>query len=157
MKEPTLLERFEVKHLTADGTNYVLSAGTSDVNTGSVDCAGAEEVTFLVTLGAMAASSAVDVKLQESADNSTFADIAGTAQTQASPTDDDKMIGVTVVRPLKRYLRAVITRGDGGNSTIEAVHALVRKYRETPFTQAVTAGQFIAAPEKHISPVAGTA
>ncbi len=147
----------EIKHLTSDGTNYPLSAGTSDVNSESVDMANYDEVTFLVTLGTISSSGSVDVKVQESSNNSDWADLAGSAQAQAGDTKSNKMIAVSVRKPLKRYLRLAITRGDGGNSVIQSVHAVLRGPRKSPVSQSTGAGQFNATPEQHISPVAGTA
>lgn len=153
----TFFRRHDVRHLTVDGTNYSLSAGTSDVNSGSVDTVNCEEVSFLLTAGTMASSSACDVKVQESANNSDWADLAESATTQITATDDDKMVGVTVKRPLKRYLRVAITRGDSGNTTIQSLHAICRIYRNQPDSQGTGAGQFVADPELLVSPVAGTA
>lgn len=145
-------------HLTCDGTNYTLTAGTSDTNSGSVDLAqyAAKRIAFLVALGAIAASGAGTIKVQHSDDNSTFVDVEGTSQAWAD-TDDDKVLGVEIHRPLKRYLRVVITRGDAGNSTINGVFALVGDSRTVPFTQLVTAGQFVRQPEIFASPATGTA
>lgn len=146
---------FEV--VQVDGTNYTLSAGTSDVNSDPIDCANCDEVAILVNLGAMAASGTVDMKLQESEDGSTgWADLEGTALTQADEDDDNKWFGVSVKNPLKRYIRAAFTRGDGGNSTINSMIAIKNHMRKQPITQSTGAGQFVAV-EKFVSPVAGTA
>lgn len=156
-----LLNSHIIEHVTIDGTNYILSAGTSDVNSGAVDCANCEEVTFLLAIGVMAASSSVDVKVQESADGSTgWADLTGTALTQVSATDDDKLVGISIRNPLKQYLRLAITRGDGGNSTLQSLIAIkgpARKQNAASTLQSTGTGQFASAPEQHVSPVAGTA
>jgi hypothetical protein len=153
-----ILAALGVLHLTTDGTNYVLAAGTTDVNSGAVDLAqyASKKIAFLVALGTIAASGAGTIKVQHSDDNTTFVDVEGTSQAWVD-TDDDKVIGVEIHRPLKRYLRVVITRGDGGNSTINGVFALVGDNRTVPFTQLVTAGQFVRAPEIFASPATGTA
>lgn len=153
-----LLKDAEIQHLTFDGTNYALAAGTSDVTSDYIDTANCEEVTILCVLGVMAASSTWDLKLQEcDTSGGTYADLTGTAATQAVATDDDKVIGITIKKPLKRFLKVVSTRGDGGNATGQALLAIKRGIRDKPFTQSTAAGQFVAAPEFHLSPVAGTA
>lgn len=155
------LNNYIVQHITIDGTNYILSAGTSDVNSEAVDVQNCDEVTFLMTVGVMAPSSSIDVKLQESdSSGSGFTDLAGTALTQVSATDDDKMVAISVRKPLKRYLRMVTTRGDGGNSTIQSLHVVkgpVRKQNDAATLQSTGTGQFASAPEQFVSPVAGTA
>jgi len=153
-----LLAALGILHLTCDGTNYTLAAGITDVNSGAVDLAqyASKRVAFLVTLGTIAASGSGTIKVQHSDDNSTYVDVEGTSQAWVD-TDDDKVLGVEIHRPLKRYLRVVITRGDAGNSTINAVHAIVGDNRTVPFTQLTTAGQFVRAPEIFSSPATGTA
>lgn len=154
-----LLRDILIQHVPIDGTNYVLAAGTSDVNSSAIDAANYRELTFIITLGVMATSSTVDAKIQGSADGSTgWTDIAGTANTQAIATDDDKMIGWCIAVPSAyRYYRVAFTRGDSGNSTIECLHAILSKGRKKSVTQLVTAGQFIAQPEHSLSPQSGTA
>ncbi|MFZ4483747.1 MAG: hypothetical protein ACOYOL_07190 [Chthoniobacterales bacterium] len=150
-----IFKNFAVEHVTVDGTNYSLTAGTSDVNSGAIDLQGFSQVSILVALGTMAASSTVDAKLQHSSDNSNWSDILSSAVTQAVATDDDKCVGFSLNEPTLRYVRVAFTRGDGGNSIINAVFA-IKKARSAPYTQAVTAGQFIAQPET-LAGVAGTA
>lgn len=62
----------------------------------------------------------VDFKLQDSADNSTFADITGAAITQLAATDDNKIAVISVWRP-RRYVRPVTITGAGGLVTLLAV------------------------------------
>lgn len=156
---PQFFNQYVVEHVTVDGTNYALSAGTSDVNSSAVDTAGYTEVNFIVTLGVMAASSTCDFKVQESADGSTgWTDLTGTASTQAVNTDDDKQVGISILNPLKRYLRVATTRGDSGNTTIQGLLAIKGPVRKQVASgQSTGTGQFIAQPEKFNSPVAGTA
>lgn len=156
------LNEFIVEHVTVDGTNYILAAGTSDVNSGAVDAANCRELVFFLTLGVMAASSTCDFKIQGSSDGSTgWTDLVGTAATQAVATDDDKMIGASVKNPTEyRYYRIAITRGDGGNTTLQSLHCVkgqTRKQVAAASLQSTSAGQFVAAPEQFVSVGAGTA
>lgn len=158
-----LLSTHTIVHLAPDGTaatTYALAAGTTDVNSTSVDCLGCEEVTFLVAAGTMAASSSLDVKVQQSSDDGVgdgFSDLEGTAATQISATDDDKMVAISIRNPQKRYLRLAFTRGDGGNSAINSVVAIMGPYNKQPFAHSTAAGQFIATPELFNGPAEGTA
>jgi len=151
-----LFKNAEARRLTIDGTNYILSAGTSDVNSGSVDTLGYEGVAFVMSVGVIASSGAVSVKVQQSSDDGavdTYADVTGTAQGATADTDDNKLILIDIYRPKERYLRVATTRGDGGNSTIDGLIALL--YR--PINGAVTQGATVYGLETHNSPDAGTA
>jgi hypothetical protein len=153
-----ILAQLGLLHLTCDGTNYTLTAGTTDTNSGAVDLAqyAAKRIAFFVALGTITASGSGTIKVQHSDDNSTFVDVEGTSQAWVD-TDDDKVLGVEIHRPLKRYLRVAITRGDAANSVVNGVFALVGDNRNVPFTQLTTAGQFVRAPEIFASPNTGTA
>jgi hypothetical protein len=153
-----LINDVKINHVTVDGTNYVLAAGTSDVNTGIIDTRGFGGIAFLVQLGVMAASSGVTIKVKQSAasDMTGEVDVEGTSQT-GSATDDDKMIGTDIFEPSERYVRLNIVRADGGDATINAVYALQYNPIEAPVTQSTGAGQFVRTPEKFQRPAAGTA
>lgn len=110
--------------LTVDGTNYVLAAGTTDVNSTSVDISGFDGVTFYVLVGTIAASGSVTCKLQYSTDNSNWTDVTGGGSGTTADTDDNKTIILEVIDPAARYYRVVTTRGDGGNSTINGLMAV---------------------------------
>jgi hypothetical protein len=121
-----LFKNVKVQRLTIDGTNYILAAGTSDVNSGIFDTLGFEGVAFILELGVIAASGAVSVKAQQGAASnmSDAADLTGTSQGATADTDDNKCILIDLGRPAERYVRLAITRGDGGNSTIDGLIAL---------------------------------
>lgn len=151
-----LFKNCEVRRLTFDGTNYILAAGTSDVDSGSVDTLGYEGVAFLCAVGVMAASSSVTLQVQQSSDDGstdTYADVAGTEIATSADTDDNKVLLIDVFRPQERYLRVQTIRGDGGNSTLDGLFALL--YR--PLQAGVTQGATVEASETHNSPAAGTA
>lgn len=62
----------------------------------------------IVNLGAIGASAALDFKLQESDDDSTYTDITGAAITQLGASDDNKVARVDA--PVKKkYVKAVPT------------------------------------------------
>lgn len=143
----------KVVHLTTDGTNYTLSAGVTDPNSGSVDRRGFERVAFLVTLGDDVDTGSIISKVEHSDDDITFTavddvdgnDIAVTV-TDASNSSDNDMVGIEVYGgKLKRYVRLAFTRATA-NTAINALHAFLMHAHDTPVTQLTTAGQFNAAP-----------
>jgi hypothetical protein len=68
----------------------------------------------------------LDIKLQDSADNSTFADVSGATFTQVTGAASFQSIAVDT-RAIRRYLRAVATIGGTTPSFSFTVIALYRK------------------------------
>lgn len=159
MKPTSLLRDSKIVHVAVDATNFTLAAGTTDVTSGIVDMEGYDEITWVVLLGTLAASSSVAIKAQQGAiaNMSDAADLLGTAQTNVDVNDDDKMMGISISGVRERYHRLSITRGDGGNSTINGVIAILSQADKVPVTQSTAAGQFVAAPEFFQLPAEGTA
>lgn len=122
-----LFKHCEIQRVTVDGTNYILAAGTTDVNSGVVDTRGYKGIAWVMAIGVIAASGAVSVKAQqgEASNLSDAADLAGTAQGATADTDDNKLIVIDMYRPKERYQRIATTRGDGGNSTIDGLFAIL--------------------------------
>jgi len=144
-----LLRDVKIEHLTADGTNYALSAGTTDVESGVVDMADYGGVCFLVTLGDNADTGTFEATVQQSDDAGGSPDDfdalsgAQVSFTAGASDTDHKMIAIDVKGPLKRYLRLAFNRGTA-NTVIASVHALKYLPRERPVTQGTGAGQFIS-------------
>ncbi len=103
-------------------TTFTLAAGTSDVNSVSVDTLGYGGCQFKVLVGAMASTAVCDIALESSTDNSTFTAVTGGAITQLTDTKDDKVVIIDYPSPAKRYLRLAFNRGTG-NTTIDGVLA----------------------------------
>jgi len=151
-----LAKGVEVRPLTIEGTNYLLTAGTSDVDSGSVDTDGYDGVMFIVLPGIISASGAISVKAAQSSDDGStdgYSDIAGTLQGPTADTDDNKAIVIDIYRPKKRYVRVHTTRGDGGNSVINALVALLYHAGNEPVVQ----GSTVFGCEVFNSPAEGTA
>lgn len=151
-----LFKNVEVRRLTVDGTNYILTAGTSDVSSNSVDTLGYEGVAFMCAAGVISASGSVTTKVQESSDDAVadaYTDVAGTAHVVSADTDDNKVFLTDIFRPEERYVRLTTTRGDGGNSVIDGVYVFL--FRSTQ--NAVTQGSTVYALKTLNHPVAGTA
>jgi len=136
---PTLLNECKV---TVVKTTQ--STATSAVNTDSVDMTGWDGVVFV---GALATANAGNsVNLAQSSDNSTFADLEGTAQVPAGNGD---LVAIDLFRPVDRYVRAEIVRA-GATTVTETFYAIQYRGRKSPVTS-------IATQETHISPAEGTA
>lgn len=151
----SLFKNVEARRLTIDGTNYILAAGTSDVNSTIVDMQGYEGIAFVEGAGVIAGSGSVSIKVQEDTDSAggTMTDLAGSNLGPTADTDDNKLLITEIFRPKKRYVRVVTTRGDGGNSTIDFLIALL--YR--PGQAAVTQGATVYGYETFNGPAEGTA
>lgn len=82
----------------------------SQTSLAGTDTLGFEFVTVVVSCGVLTGDWTLDVKLQDSADNSTFADISGAALTQFTSSHDS---GVYMARirtaMIDRYIRPHIT------------------------------------------------
>lgn len=131
-----------------------VAAGTSEQAGASVDMSDFEAVTFVAAFGAITASATTGMKVQQSDDDGgadDWTDLEGSAQA-ITPTDDDKIVAVEVVRPLKRYLRPVVTRGVA-NAVIDGVIALQTHPRKPPVAQSAS----VAGSKVMVSPAEGTA
>lgn len=132
--------------------NNAAAAGTTDINTSSVDMAGYEGVRFTVLFGAIVAGAVTSVKAAQSADDSTFNDLEGSAITVADDDDNQAFI-IDVWRPVDRYVRVTIDRGTQ-NATVDGVIAEQYGPRVlAPTNDATTVG----GQEVHTSPAEGTA
>jgi hypothetical protein len=129
------------------------AAGTSAINGDIADMAGFDGVRAVLVMGAITATAVTSLKWQQgdASDLSDAEDVAGTGITIADD-DDDKVFISDIVRPEKRYVRPVVSRG-----TANAVVAscVVEKYmaKELPVTQHADVGTL----ETHFAPVGGTA
>jgi len=100
-----------------------------------VDCNDFDGAMFVLQVGTI--DIAVNLKIQESDDDSTYVDITGAAITALGADDDNKFCVIDVnMTPgsRKRYLRAVLTVGDGTAGADTAVLALLYKAGAKPTT-----------------------
>lgn len=129
-----------------------VAAGTTDQNSSSVDMTGFEGVVFYALFGTITASAVTSTKLQQSSDNSTFADLAGTAIV-VNDDDDNQIVVYDLSRPTDRYVRLVIDRGTQ-NAVIDGVVAVQYGPRDAPTTDDSST---VISRETHIGPAEGTA
>jgi hypothetical protein len=139
-----------VKEAKITRVSNAVAAGTTDVESTSVDGAGFDAAAFVVEFGAITSTAVTSVKVQGSSDNSTFVDLEATSIAVADD-DDNQIFVVDVVRPPYRYLRCVVDRGTA-NAVIDGITAIQYQARFMPVTQpATTTG------ELNVAPIAGTA
>lgn len=128
-----------------------VAAGTTDIEPSAVDVAGFDGVAFLFSFGAITTNAVTSVKAQTSTDNSSFADLAGTAQTVAD-TNDDKSFVMDIYQPLERYIKPVVDRGTA-NAVLNCIFAILYNGRLAPPSH----DSSVVGAEYHVSPARGTA
>lgn len=94
------------------------SVGVGSANTGGVDMQLFRRALFVLDVGAFGASATVDMKLQESADNASFSDLAGNSVSITQLTaggGNNRVVSIEVragqLSAGKRYVRALVTVG----------------------------------------------
>ena len=80
--------------------------GTTAVNSGIIDMKGFDGVLFVTTLGSPGADRSIKVQEDSAAAMGAAADLAGTSVVSGA----NATVWVDVWRPLKRYVRCVVTR-----------------------------------------------
>lgn len=130
------------------------AAGTSAVNGSVLDMLGFEGVAFTAMFGTLTSGAVTGIKVQHGdlANGSDMADLAGTALAIAD-TGSGKCLTSEVIKPRKRYVRVVVTRGTA-NAVIDRVLAFQFTADKMPVTQDATT---IVGTEQTIQPAAGTA
>lgn len=128
----------EIKHIRMkpDGTNFVAAAGTTAINSDSVDVVGFNNLCFEMAVGAIVSGAVTSAKLQWSDDNSTFTDVVGGSVTIAD-TDDNKIIFFEIHKPKKRYFRIATSRATQ-NATVDFLDAKLWNATQVPVTQDAT-------------------
>ncbi len=114
-----------------------VAAGVTTITPGAgVDTDDCEGVLFLVTMGAITSGAATSIKIQQSADDSSYADLEGSSVTVADD-DDELVIAIDVFRPTDRYLLPLVLRATQ-NSVLEGIVAIKYTLRKSPATQGAT-------------------
>lgn len=127
-----------------------VAAGTSDVNSTSVDMKGFDAVQFIVAFGAITGGAVTSCKLQGSSDNTNFSDLEATAVTVADD-DDNQLFALDLSHPRQRYIRCVVDRGTQ-NAVLDGIIAQQYLPGREPVTQPAT-----TTTEVNLNPSAGTA
>ncbi len=128
------------------------AAGTTQVDSSSVDMTGFDSVKFITAFGAIVSGAATSVHVATSSDDSTWNDLLGTSITVAD--DDDNQVTVhEIVKPLERYLRIEVAKATQ-NSTVDGIVAVQYNARKKPTTDDAST---VVDRETHVSPAEGTA
>lgn len=113
-----------LKAVTTVTASLAPAARTTSANGTGVDLRGATDVLVILTNGTTSGTSpTLDVKIQDSADNSSFADVSGLTFSQITAAADPATLQVDP-RAVRRYIRAVATIA--GTSPSFACAALVQ-------------------------------
>ena len=111
------------------------TAGTSTLTSDTVDLAGWTGCLFIAKLGDVTSGSVLGLAIHDSEDDTNYDDLEGPLAFTAGASDaDNKFLVLDVVRPEKRYLRAVLTRGSQ-NAVVEGIWAIKYGPLSTPVTQ----------------------
>ena len=107
------------------GNTYGTAVSSTAALTG-VDCVDAvgNMMSALLTSSAVSGSGNVTIKIQESSDDSTYADITGATFTAVSAANDLQLISFPVT---KRYLRCHGTLNSGTSVTLQVTFLAQRK------------------------------
>ena len=93
--------------------SLVATAGASAVTqvSAALDTKGMEQATVILSTGVIVATGTINVKIEDSADNSVWADLAGAVFAEQSTGDDDLVFSGKIKcnrdsgTPVRRYLR----------------------------------------------------
>jgi hypothetical protein len=127
------------------------AAAQTAITSSAVDTKGFGAVRFLTIVGPVVSGAVTSIKLQQSDDDGSsdgYSDIVGSSQTIADDADNTHIYS-DILRPQKRYLKLVVTRGTQ-DATIGGVVAELYHADSLPVTQT-------ASGEAYSSPAEGTA
>ena len=131
------------------------AAGTSAINSTSVDMKDYEGVCALVLFGAITSGAATSFNLAQSADDTTFSDLTGSKQTIAD-TDDEKAYLSDLIRPTDRYVRIEVARATQ-NAVVSGAFLIQYRSKATTATLSANQGTAVQDAEQFVSPAEGTA
>jgi hypothetical protein len=121
-----------------------VAAGTDDTTDCTIiDMEGYDEVTFLLALGTVVNDAVVTLQVGQYSASTSGSMVVSEATSGAITSDgttialSNKMIAVTVTKPMYRYLEAQVVRADQ-NAEIDGVFAILSKSRTKPTTQGTT-------------------
>lgn len=128
-----------------------VSASQATTKCSIIDMAGFDEVTFLVALGAVTNTGKVTVQVAQGDANSSGGMEVSTATSGVITSDgttialSNKIIALTVNKPLKRYLELQVITATA-NGVIDSVVAIQGQARTKPVTQDLGAAEFFLSP-----------
>ena len=117
------------------------AAGTTVLNSSSVDMLGWDGVRGVFGVGTLTAGQVTSLKAQDSPDNSAFTDITGAAGSALADGDGNGLLIVDVYRPLRRYVRFVRNRATQNAVVDFGIAEQYRGPRRGPQTKDATVKQ----------------
>lgn len=124
------------RNVAIDRVSNAVAAGTTDINSTSVDMADFETATFLVAFGTITATAVTSIQIDHSADNSAWNSVAGSRVT--IPDSASNRIAITeTVRPTLQWVRCTVDRGTA-NAVVDGIFAIRSSPRRYPVTQGAT-------------------
>jgi len=127
-------------------------AAQTAINGTTLDMAGFESVLMLIRMGVITATAVTSIKAQQGdeSDLSDAADLLATSQTIAADDDNETFL-LDLVKPSKRYVRIVVTRGTA-DAVVSDVLYMQYNGKKAPESQGTGVNG-----ELHVSPAEGTA
>lgn len=124
------------KNVAIDRVSNAVAAGTSDINSSSVNMEGFDVATFLVAFGTITATAVTSVQIDHSSDDSAWNSVLGSKVT-VPDTASYKVAIVETVRPTLQYVRCTVDRGTA-NAVVDGIFAIRSSAKKVPITQGST-------------------
>jgi hypothetical protein len=115
-------------------------AGTTTINGSVIDMQGFENAEAILQLGTLTATNVTTLKFQQgsASDGSDMADITGVL-IAGDDTMSNKCLALEVIKPMKRYVRPVVTRATA-NAVLDSCVVIQSGAHKKPTTQDTTIG-----------------
>lgn len=142
------------KELKFTQVKTAVAAGTSDINSDTIDMQNWDGVLFITSFGTITSGAVTSVKVQQDTDSGagTMADLLGSGQAVAD-SDSDQCVVHDLYKPLERYVRIVVDRATQ-NAVLNSIVAIQYRGSKTPATNDSAT---VVALKSLISPAEGTA
>jgi len=130
------------------------AAGTTAITGTAIDMQGFDRLSIIALFGTLTATAVTGIKLQQSDDDGstdTYDDLAGSALS-IPDTDSNKVLHADLIRPTKRYVKVVVTRGTA-NAVIDGVVVIKHGAMKAPVAKHST----VSGTEINNAPAEGTA
>jgi hypothetical protein len=126
---------FLSERIAVDVIQAALADGQTDPDSDSIDMQGWDGCLFIGSVGTITGAGTVDLTVEGSADDSSFAALSGATAQASAAADSDKILAIDVLQPkdTDRYLRTALTRGTA-NSVYNGTLAMRYRAREFPTT-----------------------
>jgi len=124
------------KNVAIDRVSNAVAAGTTDINSSSVNMEAFDVATFLVAFGTITSTAVTSVQIDHSSDDSAWNSCLGSKVT-VTDADSNKVAVVETVRPTLQYVRCTVDRGTA-NAVVDGIFAIRSRARKVPITQGAT-------------------